>query len=255
MATKLQQQEITEVLTRLGLNQKDQEVYLALLKSGPVTVTPLANAINCPVTTAQSVLNRLVDRGVIKVGKQKSRHVFEAHDPVVFRRLLERQVQDVASVIPLLQKMQTGSSVTPKIRIFYRERMTDIFHQALKCKSKLVYEIVAARDFQDIIGERFHFTRRRVKDDVRLKSLRVQKREIKKYSKQSHLRELREAKFLPPELNFRCSIMFWDDTIAFFTTKEEGLAWTVQSKTLRKTMEQIFDLLWSVSRKMETKQE
>jgi len=43
--------------------------------------------------------------------------------------------------------------------------------------------------------------------NVRLKSLRVEAREIKKYNKRIHERELREAKFLPAEMNFRGLIM------------------------------------------------
>jgi len=85
---------------------------------------------------------------------------------------------------------------------------------------------------------------------VRLRSLRVERREIKKYAPEIDARELREAKFLPRELTFRASIMIWDDTVAFFTPKDEGLAWTVRSSALAETLRQLFDLLWSVSRKM-----
>jgi len=250
--TKLQLKEITEVLTQFGLNKKDQDVYLALLQTNQITTTPLATLVNLPTTTVQSVVNRLVDQGLIKTSTRKSRHVYEAYDPIVLKKILERQTQDVSGVIPLLKKLKTESTISPKIKVYFRERMTDIFHQALGCKSKLVYEIVSAHDFQLILGEKFHFTRRRVKDNVHLKSLRIEKYEIKKYSRKTHVRELREAKFLPRELTFRGSLMFWDNTVAFFTTKEEGLAWTVESKTMRQTIEQIFELLWSISRRMET---
>ena len=249
---KLQQKEITEVLSRFGLSQKDQQIYLALLQSGKITITPLSRLVNQPVTTVQSAIGRLVDKGIVDVTKQKSRHVYEAHDPSILKKIIERQAQDVASIIPFLNTLKTETTISPKIRVYYRDRVTDIFHEALKCEGKLVYEIVSAKDFQEIIGERFHFTRRRLKNDVYLKSLRVQETEIKKYSKKTHERELREAKFLPSELTFRCSIMFWDNTVAFFTTKEEGLAWTVESKTLVETMKQMFGLMWSVGRKMET---
>ena len=249
---KLQQKEITEVLSRFGLSQKDQQIHLALLQSGKITITPLSRLVNQPVTTVQSAIGRLVDKGIVDVTKQKSRHVYEAHDPSILKKIIERQAQDVASIIPFLNTLKTETTISPKIRVYYRDRVTDIFHEALKCEERLVYEIVSAKDFQEIIGERFHFTRRRLKNNVRLKSLRVQETEIKKYSKKTHERELREAKFLPSELTFRCSIMFWDNTVAFFTTKEEGLAWTVESKTLVETMKQMFGLMWSVGRKMET---
>ena len=142
-----------------------------------------------------------------------------------------------------------------KIKIYYRERVTDIFHEALNSKEKLVHEIVSAKDFQEIIGEKFHFTKRRIKNNVHLRSLRVETQEIKKYNKSIHEREMRQAKFLPKELNFRASIMFWDNKIAFFTTKNEGLAWVVESKIMRETIEQIFNMLWSFSRRMETLEE
>lgn len=240
------------MLSRFGLREKEQAVYLALLPLGRTTLTPIARAAALPVTTVQSIMTRLTEAGLVSTAKRKSRLLYEADDPIVLRRLLERQAEEAAGVVPFLQKLRTEEGGLAKIKVYERERMTDIFHQALACKSKLVYEIVSARDIQDILGEKFHFTRRRLKHGVHLRSLRVEKREIKRYSADTHVRELREAKFLPAEMTFRCNFMFWDETVAFFTTKDEGLAWVVQSKAMAETMRQVFDLLWSISRKMET---
>lgn len=246
------QKEIQEVLERFGLRETDQRVYLALLSMGSATLSPIAAKTGLPVTTVQSIVKRLVGLGIVSVAKRRTRSVFQADDPAVLRRILERQSEEVAAIIPMLQKMRTEQAATSKIRVFERDRAADIFHAALASKDKLVYEIVSASDLQDVLGEKFHFTKRRVKAGVRLNSLRIEAHEIKNYSKATHARELREARFLPRELTFRCSVLFWDDTVAFFTTKGEGLAWTVESKTLRETFEQLFALLWSVSRRMET---
>lgn len=248
----LEQKEITEVLTSFGFNPKDQEVYLALLSQDQTTLTPLAKVLGIPVSTVQSSINRLIDRGVVEVSKQKSRSLYEASDPDVFRVILKEQASGVAGILPLLDKLKTETHTTPKLRVYQRERVAEIFNASLECKSDVVYEIVSADDFQRIIGEKYHYSRRRMKAGVQLKSLRVREHEIKKYSTAIHRRELREAKFLPPEMTFRTNILFWDDTVAFFTTKSEGIHWTIQSKTLRQMMQQIFELLWSVSGRMET---
>jgi len=245
-------QEITEVLTGLGLNEKDQRVYLALLQTGETTVTPLARIVRLPATTVQSVLGRLAERGMIRVTKRKSRSAFAAEDPIVFRRLIERQVNEVTAILPFLEKLKTEPAVSPKIRVYYRERATDIFREALKSKTRTVYEVVSAGPLQKVLGEKFHFTRRRVKLGVRLKSLRVEAHEIKKYNKAVDQKELREAKFLPRELTFQANILFWDNTVAFFATRDEGLSWTVESKSIREMFSQLFDLLWSVSRQMDS---
>ncbi len=250
--SKLQQKEIDEILTNFDLNEKEKQVYLTLLQTGQNTITPLAKLVRLPTTTVQSILGRLTKRGIIATTTKKSRHSYEAHDPIVFKKILEEQAKDFSNIIPILQKLKSEPGISPKIQVYYRERMTDIFQSAIECKSKLIYEIVAAKEFQKIIGERFHFTRKRLQNKVYLKSLRVESQEIKRYSKAIHARELREAKFLPHELTFETNILFWDNTVAFFSTHSEGLAWTVESKSMREAIEQIFELLWSVSRRMET---
>ena len=244
--------EIAEVLARFGLDDKEQAVYLALLPMGTTALLPLARASGLRLTTAQSVIARLAESGLVEVTKRGSRHAYEAHDPEMLALILERQAEEVAGIVPVLRKLKSADSAPAAIRVYWRERRTEIFHQALEAKSKVIHEIVAGRDIQEILGEKFHFTRRRAKAGVRLMSLRVESQEIKKYSRATHARELRDAKFLPREMAFRSSVMFWDDTVAFFTAEPEKLAWTVKSASLAEMMRQTFDLLWSVSRKMET---
>lgn len=247
-----EQKEIQETLAQVGLSPLEQRAYLALLENGVSTATPIAQLLSLPLTTTQSLLARLAKRGIVHVTKRKSRSVYEAKDPVAFKTLLEQTLQEVAHMIPLLRSMRAEQSAPMRVRIYERERMTDIFRQALLSKEKRVYEIVSAKDLQEILGERFHFSKRRVAAGIHLKSLRIEAREIKKYSSASHVRELREAKFLPKELTFTCSVLFWDQTVAFFTAANEGVAWVVQSASFSQMIRQLFELLWSISRKMET---
>lgn len=249
--TAARKKEIAEVLGRFGLDAKQQAVYLALLPMGTTTLRPLAQAAGLQLTTAQSVVARLAESGLINVTKRGGRSAYEARDPEALINLLEQQLEEVAGIIPVLRKLKTSESAPAALRVFWRERRTDIFHEALAAKDKVVLEIVAARDVQDILGEKFHFTRRRIAAKVHLRSLRVESQEIKKYSRTTHIKELREAKFLPRELNFRGSILLWDDNVAFFTAEREKLAWTVRSSSMADTFRQLFSLLWEVSRKME----
>jgi sugar-specific transcriptional regulator TrmB len=250
--TQSQAREIQESLSQIGISKAEQAAYMALLGMGVTTATPLAQALSIPLTTAQSLLKRLANIGVVHVTKRKSRSVYEAKDPQILKGLLEQRLQEVTNVIPLLKSLRADPVSGARIRIYTRERVSDIFKQALLSKEKIIYEIVAAKDLQDVLGERFHFSKRRVEQSVHLKSLRVEKQETKKYNQSIHQKELREARFLPREFDFTCSILFWDTTIAFITPGKEGLAWMVQSTSFVTLFKQLFDVLWSVSRKMET---
>ncbi len=252
MLSQNEKKEIKEVLTAFGFNPKDQDVYLGLLSFGQSTLTPLSRKLELPVSTVQSTMQRLVKKGVVDVSKRKSRQVFEAAGPGVFKDILKEHAKGIGAIIPLLAKLRTDPLTAPKLKVFRNERVSEIFNESLECESKLVYEIVSAKAFQAVIGEKYHYTRRRIKSGVHLKSLRVREHEIKKYNAKTHERELREAKFLPAEFTFESNISFWDDTVAFFSTKPEGLHWMVTSRSIREMFEQIFNLLWSVSGKMET---
>lgn len=249
--TSLQNKEISEVFETLGFNKKDQVVYVALLSLPPSTLTPLARAVRLPVTTVQSVLVRLEKFGVVAVGKRKSRHVYEALDPEALRKLMANRLEEVGNIVPLLNLLKKDAGSDARVKVFYRERMSDIFHAALETKGKLLYEIVSAADIQNILGEKFHLSRRRIAAGVRLKSLRVESREIKKYTPEVDRRELREARFLPREFTFASSVFFWDTTVALFSTAEEGVGVMIESRTLAAMFRQLFDMLWSLSRPME----
>ncbi len=246
-----EQKEIHEVLTEFGLHEKEKLVYITLLEEGPSNLLPLSRALRLPPTTVQSTLARLFEKGIIDISKRKSRQIYEALDPSIFKKLLEEKVNHFGTIIPLLQDLKKESSTKTKVRVFYRERMADIFREALQTKEKIIYEIVSGQEIQKIFGERFHFTKRRLEKSIHLKSLRVESEEIKKYSKERNRRELREAKFLPRETHFSGSIFFWDNSVALFTNKAEGLAILIESRVTREMISQLFEILWSIGRRMD----
>lgn len=249
----LQKQEIEEVLADFGLSKREQKIYIGLLQIGKTSLTPLARVTQETVTTVQSVMKRLVALGIVKVTKKKSRHYYEADNPRIFVTLLREQSEQFKTILPLLQEIKSDTEAAGAVQVFYGSRMKDAAYEALSCKNKIIYEIVSARDFQNVLGEKFHMTRRRMEKGIRLKSLRVRAHEIKKYNEATHKRELREAKFLPKDLTFTMSIAFWDNKVVFFSERSEGVAILVSSRSIREGMQQLFDMLWSVSGNMETK--
>ena len=253
--TKAQEKEISETLKSFGFNKKDQDVYLGLLEYGVATLTPLSRKVGFPSTTVQSSLARLQSKGVVGVTKRKSRSVYEALDPIIFKDLLKEQATAIAGIVPLLQSAHAQSTVQSNIRVFERDRVTQVLNESLKCKDKVVLEIVSAGPFQKVIGEKYHYSRRRVKAGVHLKSLRVRSTEVKKYTKRAHEKELREARFLPNELSFKSSIMLWDNTVALLSTKSESAHVMITSESIANMYRQLFTLLWSVSGTMETASE
>ncbi len=253
--SKQENNEISEVLSSLGLNSKEQIIYKTVISLNQTTLTPIAKQAQLPLTTTQSIVERLVKQGFLNTTKSGSRHIYQASEPKLLEQKLLQQSKDFAAISPLLNELKTEKGGSTQIKIYYNDRIKDIFFQMLEAKTKIIYEIVSGEDIQKILGEKFHFSKRRVERNIYLKSLRVETHEIKKYSSRIHAKELREARFLPKELGFQTSIFFWDDTIAFFGSQNENLAWTIRSHAWTDTLKQLFSFLWQLSRPMITLKE
>jgi sugar-specific transcriptional regulator TrmB len=248
-----QEKEISEVFEQLGLNNLDQSVYLTLLGFNQTPITPLVKVLHRPLTSIQSALQRLSTKGFVLITKRGSRQIYEAADPSAVKEYLIKQLWEVEQILPELSRLNLKKSSGAKIQIFSGDGIREIFFKALDTKSKLIHEIVAGAPLQSVLGEKFHFTRRRLKNGIKLKSLRVESRELKRYSKESHSRESREAKFLPREMTFPCSVMFWDNFVAIIPPKTEGVACLIESPSIKQMFQQIFDMTWLISRPMVTK--
>lgn len=247
------QKEIQEVLNSFGLTQKEQTIYCALLQHGEQTLTPLSKIVKLQPTTLQSILYRLIEKDILYTSKRKSKNIYHAHPPKKFQTIIETQLKEIKNIIPLLKKLENSENhASPKVHVYSKKNTHEVLNKILNCKKKLIREIISAHDFQKLIGEKYHFTKKRCEKNIYLESLRIQSHEIKKYSKKIHSKELREAKFLPKELTFQSSIMIWDNSLAIFSSNKEGMIMIIESESISTMAYEIFELLWSVSRKMET---
>src|SRR4051812_15201391 len=129
--TTLEQKELVEVLSSFGLKEKEIAVYTSLLSHGATTLTPLARSTGLAVSTVESVLKRLHAEGLVVANKKKTRHVYEALDPITFKKILEKKIEEVATVLPLLQLLRSEKITNAAVRVYYRERFNDIWDKAM----------------------------------------------------------------------------------------------------------------------------
>ncbi len=241
-------QEISEVLARYGLSVPEQSVYLALIAESPLTLSPLATRLDVPVSTVQSIIKRLMEKGIVVATKRGSRHHYAALPPETLKKQTERLLEELAGIMPFLKEIREEPSARIGVRVLYREHVRTVFYEILEAKDRIIYEIVSPRDLQRVLGEKMHFNRRRVAKGLALKSLRVASEEIKNYTKERNRLERREVRFLPPSCTFVTSLFIWDQSVAFFSRKEEGIGVVITSPSLTLMLRQWFDILWSVSR-------
>lgn len=139
---------LLEIFKLLGLDEKESEVYLRLLRLGPTRASVLAYQMRLPRTTVQNILKRLETDGLVTKKIEKNVFIFQALHPdnlqpllqVQQRKLMaqyERTQEELQKHIPQLLNTMQGSKV-PNVRFFQGpEAVRMVLFDTLTSKTEL----------------------------------------------------------------------------------------------------------------------
>lgn len=102
-----------DVLTQLGLNDKEAKIYLILLEEGHFAASPLAKRAQESRTNTYMILESLEKQGLVTANDSRAVRYFKANDPVLLKQLLVRKQ------LELKQAQGSLSHVFPKLKSSY----------------------------------------------------------------------------------------------------------------------------------------
>ena len=108
---------IESTLNKLGFNQKEIDVYLALLQFGASSMTGIANQTKLKRPTCYLVIENLLKRGLISIIKKGSTTLYLAERPKKILSLLKSHEQELEQTLPELEALYNSPKHKPKIYI------------------------------------------------------------------------------------------------------------------------------------------
>lgn len=116
---------ILEILSKIGLDRKESELYLQLLSSGEAPASVLAKRIDLPRSTTQFKCQNLVKKGFFKVIIKNNSNLYSAEPPdkllYIFNQeisALEQEKEKLKTHLPELLKIYNPLANLPKTRVF-----------------------------------------------------------------------------------------------------------------------------------------
>lgn len=117
---------LSESFEQLGLNDKEQRVFLALADVGKTSATVLSKVSNVPRATLYAVLDKLIARGVVSSERARGSTMYFVNSPDVFVRWVdeekerlkekERAAKEIVSYLePYLKSSHFN---IPKVQLF-----------------------------------------------------------------------------------------------------------------------------------------
>ncbi len=245
---------LKNLLTDIGFNKKEAEVYLALLHSGARPASFIASRIQYNRITTYQILIQLVKKGVVSTTVRSNIKYFTAESPERILSFLEQKKQKVEKYInvmseqlPLFQKIINPANILPGVRTFLGlDGIISVYEETLE----LAKEINIIHDISSISAELKNYIfesyiPKRVKKGITCRVvLPINKVNLK--CNEFSSKELRKIRYISSrKFSFDVAIFCYAKKVAIISYKQgEEFATIIDSLALFSTMTGLFEMLW-----------
>ena len=251
---------LQQTLQKLGLDKKEIEIYLQLLRIGPNRASVLAYQLKLPRTTVQNILIRLEEAKLVTKILDKNSFTFAATHPDNLPQIVEMQmrksdyeftrtIEELKKLTPELLGMMRSNKALPSVK-FYRglDGVREVLFDTLKSKTDLkdFANIDAMFEFVKPIND--EYVAAREKTNIKKRSLLLDTPfahkvyESGKYSPKSHL----GYKWIDRELYpFTIEMNIYDGKVSYLTyVKDDFVGVIIENEHIYRMHDSIWNMLW-----------
>ena len=240
---------IQEVIEELCHSPKEAKIYLASLSMGESTTSEIAREVGIPRTTANFILEKLKERGLMKCYLQRRRRLWLSEEPEKILHHLKEKQATFEEILPALESMKkTQKPKKPSLRMYTGSELKRIYFDIIKEKS----HILAIFDFDKVVkvlGEDFlqQMIKKRHSIFLRIKVLAPKTPLAVKYS-QRDASEMRMTHFFRSGTAIKNANFIYGKKVAIASlNKRSPMGLIIEDEDLADTMRELFELLWNTS--------
>jgi HTH-type transcriptional regulator, sugar sensing transcriptional regulator len=246
---------IEQVLKNLGLQDKEPDIYLALIKTpGAQPASVIAARANLNRTTVYKTLVRLVSKGLVTKTQRHGSTCFFAEDPENRLKILiderQRQLgeinQSVMEALPLLTMNEDSLDNLPKIRYYEGiEGIKQIYEAVLKTGEDVYRYGDIAKIYEALGIYTDEYIKKRTEVGITTYAIMPYHEDELKKSKKN-VEEHREVLYIPYKIfPIDGEVRIFGDKVAIISLRKESpIGVIVESQTIAKMFYYIFMLTW-----------
>jgi len=230
---------------KLGLTKNQAVVYIALLKTGSVSIKSLVKESGLHRSRVYDALEKLEGLGLVSSVVKDYKRYFQASSPEMLLESLEEKKAMVRSVMPELKKFENMKREEMNASIYKGVDGLKTIHSEMLRSSKEVY-VLGAKGLIFSVLKYFTpgFERERIKKKIKF-FLIYDKKEIKKYEKEVVKRKFFEGKVFPEGVDSHAVVNIFNDKVAIVHWKEKyPTTFVIENKEVADAFKKWFMLIY-----------
>jgi len=243
------------IFKQLGFSENELRVYLAALESGLSSTQDIAKKADIKRTTAYSVLQHLMSRGVVGKSIIRGKTRFLAEPPEKLVSTINDIQKSLEKALPQLNALYNKSEVKPKITFYEGDNaIQTVYDDTLREKPEEILEWNTDEYFRfDQYKVDPYYIDKRMKLSIRAKRIAGEDSGWHKKHKRFDRAELSETIIVPknqfwPEIE----VNIYNDKVAFLNYME-NMSIIIESRAIAHAMRQAYLLSWKGAQSVEVK--
>ncbi|HBU06575.1 MAG TPA: hypothetical protein DEB09_00655 [Candidatus Magasanikbacteria bacterium] len=238
--------QLDRLLNQIGFSKNEARVYMAALESGPSSAQDLAERAQLPRTTVYSILEHLVERGVVGKTAKQGKTRFLADPPEKLLSILNDLRVQVEKSLPQLEAIYNKSETKPKI-YFYEGKgaIRKAFDDTLQVRPEeiLMWNTDLYFDFERY-GLDKHYIDNRVELNIHAKRIAGEGSVWHTRNKPRDIQELSETVVVPKKIFWPgIEVNIYANKVVFMNFAENNSV-IIESKAIADSMRQAYQLSW-----------
>ncbi len=233
-----------ELLKRIGLDDKESAVYLALLELGLSSVYGIARKANLKRPTTYLILDNLEKKGLVSLVPQHKVSLYVAQSPEKLLTDLMTKERLLKEQLPALLAIHNANKEKPNMQVFQgKEAVGDVYQKILSAKHVRFFATVrdVAVMYPDFIKQ---LVKKTNAGEITVKEILTKNSEDTAYAGITVQSECYEQRFSSLNPGFETDNVIFDDTVVFFSYSPYVYAVMISSNGITQSLTTLFDLAW-----------
>ncbi len=237
-------------LIEMGLNDKEAQVYLALLEMGKGTVSNIAQKAGIQRTTGYSILDGLANKGLVIISGKKPKQEYIAEPPEKIAQFLktniaqlQEQLKKAQNIAPQLKSiLKSGSKA--QVKFYEGEKgLKEVYENTLTSSEEIKAFATLDDMYLALPGYFPDYFKRRAKKKIPIKAILPSTEMAKTRIKQDRA-ELRTSILVPKDkYYFSPEINIYDNKVMIASWREK-LGIIIESEEIADALKKIYELAW-----------
>jgi HTH-type transcriptional regulator, sugar sensing transcriptional regulator len=260
---------LTGILTKIGLNAKESQVYLSLLELGSQPASVIGKKANINRSTTYLILDALIQKGYVNEHVRADVKYFAAADPQVIVQSLEQQEhtidenrKELIDLLPDFYSLTNPLSIKPKVRFYEGEEGVKRAMNDTLNSSEPLYSWCAFDSWLKVTPSLHKY----IKDYAKLRAEKYKipvrvivpdKPEVRDYllhdypPLQDNKNPLMEIRWLPKDIPaFNNETNIYDDKVSIVSlAKNELHGVVIESHEIAQLHKAMFQMAWKAGKK------